>query len=80
MVSVAMLPSVKQPYTARPEYLTYNQLTPSVAVIPPSVARLFEAGRKRATTDRLWRTTPPGAEPGEEVPDRTGTRLTTRGR
>ena len=42
VVSVAMLPSVRQPYTARPEYLTYNQLTPSVAAIPPSMARLFE--------------------------------------
>lgn len=42
VVSVAMLPSVRQPYTSRPDYLTYNQLTPSVAVIPPSFARLFE--------------------------------------
>ena len=42
VVSLAMLPSVKQPYTARPDYLTYNQLTPSVVMMPPSVARLFE--------------------------------------
>lgn len=42
VVSVAMLPSVKQPYTSRPDYLTYNQLTPSVVMLPPSVARLFE--------------------------------------
>lgn len=42
VVSVAMLPSVKQPYTSRPDYLTYNQLTPSVVMMPPSVARLFE--------------------------------------
>lgn len=47
VVSVAMLPSVKQPYTARPDYLTYNQLTPSVAAIPPSVARLFELSNLR---------------------------------
>ncbi len=47
VVSVAMLPSVIQPYTARPDYLTYNQLTPSVAVIPPSVARLFELSNLR---------------------------------
>jgi hypothetical protein len=47
VVSVAMLPSVKQPYTARPDYLTFNQLTPSVAVIPPSVARLFELSNLR---------------------------------
>ncbi len=42
VVSVAMLPSVHQPYTSRPDYLTYNQLTPSVVMMPPSVARLFE--------------------------------------
>lgn len=47
VVSVAMLPTVKQPYTSRPDYLTYNQLTPSVAVIPPSVARLFELANLR---------------------------------
>jgi outer membrane protein assembly factor BamB len=47
VVSVAMLPSVKQPYNARPEYLTYNQLTPSVAVIPPSIARVFELSNLR---------------------------------
>jgi predicted acylesterase/phospholipase RssA len=46
---------------------------------PAWMARLFDAGRKRAVTGSLWRTTPPGAAPGEEVPDRTGTRLTTTG-
>jgi hypothetical protein len=46
---------------------------------PAWMARLFDAGRKRSVTGSLWRTTPPGAAPGEEVPDRTGTRLTTTG-
>lgn len=40
--SMALLPSVNPPYTLTPDFLKYNQLTPSVAVIPPSVARLFE--------------------------------------
>jgi predicted acylesterase/phospholipase RssA len=47
---------------------------------PAWMVRLFDAGRRRAVTNRLWRTTPPGADPGEEVPDRTGTRLTTGGK
>lgn len=47
VVSVAMLPSVRQPYTANPDYLTFNQLTPSVAVIPPSISRLFELSNLR---------------------------------
>lgn len=47
VVSVSMLPSVQQPYTLKPEYLTYNQLTPSVAVIPPSLARLYQLSNLR---------------------------------
>lgn len=57
VVSVAMLPSVKQPYTSRPDYLTYNQLTPSVVMMPPSVARLFELTNLRPPPykpTRLW--------------------------
>ncbi len=42
VVSLAMLPSVVQPYTMNPEFLAYNQLSPSVAAIPPSVARLYQ--------------------------------------
>ncbi|HEX3150743.1 MAG TPA: patatin-like phospholipase family protein [Gemmataceae bacterium] len=44
---------------------------------PKWMNRLFEAGRRRAKDGGLWRTTPPGSGPGEEVPDRTGTRLMT---
>jgi outer membrane protein assembly factor BamB len=40
--SVAVLPTLRQPYQFRPDYMRYNQRTPSVAVIPPSVARLLE--------------------------------------
>jgi Patatin-like phospholipase len=42
---------------------------------PKVMSRLYEQGRQQATSDRLWRTTPPGAEPGEEVPIRGGTQL-----
>lgn len=42
VVSVSVLPSLRPPYSARPEYMTHNQLTPSVAAIPPSLARVFE--------------------------------------
>jgi hypothetical protein len=51
-----------------------------LAFDPPVMSRLFEAGRRKAKADTLWRDTPPGAGPGEEVPDRTGARLTTTGR
>ncbi len=47
VVSVGMLPSVRQPYTLRPEFMTGNQISPSVAAIPPSVARLHELSNLR---------------------------------
>ena len=40
--SLSMLPSLRQPYRLNPDYLTYNQYSPSIAVIPASVARLLE--------------------------------------
>ena len=42
---------------------------------PKVMSRLYEQGRQQAKSDKLWRTTPPGAEPGEEVPIRGGTQL-----
>ena len=42
---------------------------------PKVMCRLYEQGRQQAKSDKLWRTTPPGAEPGEEVPIRGGTQL-----
>jgi hypothetical protein len=42
---------------------------------PKVMSRLYEQGRQQARSDKLWRTTPPGAEPGEEVPIRGGTQL-----
>ena len=57
VVSIAMLPSVKQPYTMNPEHLKYNQLTPSVAAIPPSLARIYQLSNLRPppfSPPRAW--------------------------
>jgi predicted acylesterase/phospholipase RssA len=43
---------------------------------PAAMHRLYEAGRRQAGTAGLWRSTPPGSQPGEDVPVRAGTRLT----
>jgi hypothetical protein len=37
--------------------------------------RLFEAGRKLGAIEKAWRKTPPGVEPGEHSPPRSGVRL-----
>jgi hypothetical protein len=42
---------------------------------PKVMSRLYEQGRQQAKSGKLWRTTPPGTEPGEEVPIRGGTQL-----
>ena len=42
---------------------------------PKVMSWLYESGREHARTGRPWRTTPPGTEPGEEVPVRGGTQL-----
>jgi hypothetical protein len=42
---------------------------------PKVMGWLYEQGRERAKSDHLWRTTPPGTEPGEEIPIRGGTQL-----
>ncbi len=40
--SLSLLPSLRQPYRLNPDYLTYNQYSPSIAIIPASVARIYE--------------------------------------
>lgn len=40
---------------------------------PVEMTRLFESGKKAATNGHMWRNTPPGLEPGELVPPRSGT-------
>jgi hypothetical protein len=42
---------------------------------PKMMGWLYEQGHERARTGKLWRTTPPGTESGEEVPIRGGTQL-----
>ena len=37
--SLSILPSLRQPYKLRPDYLTYNQYSPSIAILPPSIPR-----------------------------------------
>lgn len=45
--SISMLPTLRQPYRYRPEFLRYNQRTPSISTIPPSVARVAELANLR---------------------------------
>ena len=45
--NLAVVPSLRQPYNFRPDYLQFNQLTPSISTIPPSVARANELANLR---------------------------------
>jgi hypothetical protein len=42
---------------------------------PAVMTWLYEAGRQQARSNKLWRGSPPGTQPGEEVPVRGGTHL-----
>ena len=42
---------------------------------PKVMTWLYNIGRAQARSGQLWRTSPPGMQPGEEVPVRGGTRL-----
>lgn len=42
---------------------------------PAAMTFLYNAGREQAAGSNLWRSSPPGTEPGEEVPVRGGTTL-----
>ncbi|HVK11711.1 MAG TPA: patatin-like phospholipase family protein [Gemmataceae bacterium] len=44
---------------------------------PAAMSRLYETGRRQAGTAGVWRETPPGNRPGEEVPVRGGARFST---
>lgn len=44
---------------------------------PESMTWLYELGRKQAKSPTPWRSSPPGSQPGEEVPLRGGTKLST---
>jgi hypothetical protein len=54
--SLAVLPSLRQPYQFKPDYMQFNQRTPSVTVLPPSLARAYELANLR----------PKGIEPTQE--------------
>lgn len=45
--SLSAMYSVKQPYRLKPEYMRYNQLTPSIGALTPSVARVAEQANLR---------------------------------
>jgi Patatin-like phospholipase len=42
---------------------------------PTAMTSLFELGRKQASGGKFWRASPPGTQPGEEVPVRGGIQL-----
>ena len=44
---------------------------------PAVMSWLYEVGRQQAKAGNEWRATPPGTQPGEEVPVRGGVRLST---
>lgn len=54
--SVSILPTLRQPYQFIPDYMQFNQRTPSINVLPPSVARAFELANLR----------PKGIQPTQE--------------
>jgi len=45
--SVMVVSSLRQPYQYKPDYLQYNQRTPSISVLPPSVAAAAELANFR---------------------------------
>ena len=45
--SLSMLQSMRQPYKLHPDHLVYNQYSPSIAVLPPSVAHAYELSNLR---------------------------------
>lgn len=47
----------------------------STSFDPATMNRLYELGRRQAASPDLWRATPPGTRPGEQVPVRGGVNL-----
>ncbi len=45
--SLSTLTSLRQPYKLHPDHLVYNQYSPSIAVIPASIARVHELSNLR---------------------------------
>jgi outer membrane protein assembly factor BamB len=45
--SLSVLPTLRRPYQYKPDYMQFNQRTPSINVLPPSVARALELSNLR---------------------------------
>jgi hypothetical protein len=45
--SISVLQTLRQPYHFKPDYLQYNQRTPSIQVLPPAIARAAELANFR---------------------------------
>jgi outer membrane protein assembly factor BamB len=45
--NLTVVPSLRQPYNFRPDYMQFNQITPSISTIPPSIARANELSNLR---------------------------------
>ena len=71
--SLCLLSGMKFNIAAVPEYFDSNGSTMSFD--PDEMKRLFEEGKSAATSRRLWRDTPPGAEPQEQSKPRGGTQF-----
>lgn len=75
MFTLCLVTNMNYRLTAVPQDFA---LTPSsTSFNPEEMTRLFELGRTRARDGSAWRATPPGLEPGEQTPFRTGTRFAT---
>jgi hypothetical protein len=64
--SLAVVSSMRQPYQLHPDYMRFNQRTPSISAIPPSIARVYELANLR----------PKGIEPTQEWVYSSSSRLT----
>lgn len=66
--SIQILPSLRRPYQLKPDYMQYNQATPSIGALPPSVARIYEMANLR----------PPPLEPTKKWTYSTDARVITQ--
>jgi outer membrane protein assembly factor BamB len=63
--SIQIIPSLRRPYQLKPDYMRYNQISPSIGAIPPSVAKIHELANLR----------PPPLEPTKRWVYTTGGRV-----
>lgn len=68
--SMNVVTSLRPPYHLNPPYLAYNQITPSVAVLPPSAAAAQMLSNLRPVSIEpkpLWAASAPGRVVGEPI-------------